>query len=363
MGYLEVVSDATSDPKGEKDLPPEFSRDDGPVSQPPSAAGLEDDSLEQQWGKVLTGKTRKAARKLRTKLPEGLRLDLGQLFPRLTGWRTRRTNQAHLDMLHQASRVLRDALMPDETVRLITMGTVNHWWEALFLGSRALRINRTLIVLTDVRIILIHTDRHFRPRSYANEIPIFSIKRIRGGLFGSMTIETRRRVFAFSQIQRADMKLFREAVENNPEAQGRFRYLCPACFRPSDRFVETCPHCDTTFLSPRAAGLRSLFLPGLGNFYLGLRGIAVAEFLFFLAASGLVGMLIYLSAQRGVPFPSRLFPLGLMVVVNGLDALATFAMARKGLYSRDGKLPTKSTSPIAPLTPSPKSVLNGQLPQ
>jgi hypothetical protein len=349
-----------SEPSEKTQLPPEFSRDDEVTTGPPSSAGLEDDSLEMQWGKVLTGKKRKAAHRLRDRLPEGLRLDLSQLFPRLSGWRSKRTNIAHLDMLHQASRVLRNALMPDETVRLISLGTVNHWWEALFLGARALHINRTLIVLTNIRILLIHTDRHFRPRSYANEIPIFAIKRIRGGLFGSMTIETKKRVFQLSQIESADVKLFREAVEHNPEAQGEFRYLCPACFRPSVEFISSCPHCDTAFLRAPAAGLRSLALPGLGNFYLGHRWIAVLEFFFFLLAGGLTAMLIFIRTDKGVPFPSRFFPLGIMVVVNGLDALATFAVARKGLFSRDGKLPTAQKNPSVPLTPGPP--LNDALP-
>ena len=89
---------------------------------------------------------------------------------------------------------------------MITFGMVNHTWETLMMGIWSYTINRTLMVLTNERLLLIHTDTKANPESYINAIPLDHIKKIRASLLGGLNIKTGKKTLYLTGVPRADAK-------------------------------------------------------------------------------------------------------------------------------------------------------------
>jgi len=53
--------------------------------------------------------------------------------------------------------------------------------------------------------------------------------------------------------------------------------ICPACYKELAKGLSACTTCDMAFKAPKKALMRSLILPGLGDFYLGHRVLGTLE--------------------------------------------------------------------------------------
>lgn len=288
-------------------------------------------------------------RELARLLPPDLPLDLEGVFPRLEGWGMRRANRKRAELLAKAASVVKAALTAGERVRYVASGIVSLWWELALAGWVSLLINRTTIVLTDQRLLLIHVDRRGAPESYANEVKLTAIRRVKRGWLGSsLRLELGQRSRSFTSMRRQDTEHLRRVLPARREAVGGLAWLCPACFQAAVAHGR-CARCRTPVKSPGTAALRSLVLPGLGDFYLGHRVLAALEMLGAMFAWVVVISLLLpaMAEATGVwPFFASLAGIATVLLVNGFDAVLTYWQAKKGLYSMDGHLPTASPSGI-----------------
>lgn len=107
-------------------------------------------------------------------------------------------------------------------------------------------------------------------------------------------------------------------------------HLGPHCGRVASLGLAGCPECEGAFKSPRRAGVLSVVFPGLGDFYMGHRKLAVMEILF----AGLL-WLVFLMPTPEYPLTvgSGVFLVGILVVfVHVPDAVGTWHLARGGVY-------------------------------
>ena len=111
--------------------------------------------------------------------------------------------------------------------------------------------------------------------------------------------------------------------------------LCPHCYEAVEQFPSLCPHCQGRFKSGSRAGLLSLAFPGLGDWYLGHRGLAICEML-GAAAMWSIMVLGWLGSQEAGEAASLATMAGVAVVmivfVHGLDAWVTRHTGHKGIY-------------------------------
>jgi hypothetical protein len=282
-------------------------------------------------------------RELARLLPADLPVDLDRVFPKLDGWGMERSNRKRAELLAKAAPVLKAALAPDERVQYVATGVVSLWWEQLMAGWVSMLVNRTTLVLTTQRLLLIHTNSRGRPESYVNQIRLDGIRSVkRGWLGGALKLTLGRGSRTLTGIRRSDSTQLVTMLAGRPTAASGVTALCPACFEPAAGH-RACARCRTSVKSPRTAALRSLLLPGLGDFYLGHRILASMEMVGSLVTwFVIIGLMLAAFAPDSEQSVAIVAVFGglLLLVVNGVDALLTYAQAKKGLHSLDRHLPT-----------------------
>ena len=291
---------------------------------------------------------------LEHQLPQGIAVDFDALFPRLTGWGVEKKNRKRIELLTKVAPVLAGVLQAGETVQFVTRGSVNLWWEMVCMGVWAQVINGTAIVCTNLRLLLIHTHRDM-PKSYINQIPRAAVKKVTSGL-GSMTVKLGSGTIAFAAVPGADKKILAQRIPVNPRASGGKEFLCPKCYAVYKTHITQCRQCWVAFKSPAVAARRSALLPGLGDYYLGHRGLALLE-MFGSLTVWLVVLVLMVDAFQGAdPVLNLVIALGMLVVTHGVDAALTHAQGRKGLIAMDDRLATglKTATPVSqPSVPVP----------
>lgn len=280
-----------------------------------------------------------ARSELEGSLPKDLPVDFDAIFPRLTGWGAAKANRKRLDLLNKLAPVLRPALEPGETVQWLTQGTVNLGWEQLMMGLWANLVNRTGMVLTNERLLLIHLSGK-EPAMYVNQVRRSALKKS-AGLF-SLVIKLGSGKIILSGVSGADKKTLKGLLGKNAGAAGGKEYLCPTCYVPHEKFVLVCNNCQEQFKSPFVAALRSWFFPGLGDYYLGHHGLAVMEMLGSLFIWSGAIFVIYESYLEKAVVGGAIGALLTVAVINMFDAAMTHAQARKGLQALDGRLGTRA---------------------
>jgi hypothetical protein len=280
-------------------------------------------------------------------IPAQLPVDMASVFPKRKGLGLAKKNKKRALLLAEAAAVLGASLGEGERILGVSQAVANLWWEAYFLGWMSYAINTTTLVVTDQRLLLIHTNNKGKVQSYANAIPFSAVKKVKkGALFGFLSLELAQGRFSFTRIARQDAKRIKELVRISQNPEGGRQYLCPACFHPHKDHATACGQCRTQVKSPQKAAFRSLFLPGLGDFYLGHRMLAVFEMVG--SAFGWLILLGFLASALTDDNPDTqgaswaLFGIFAVIVGlgHGVDMLLTRAMGKKGMISMDGALPT-----------------------
>jgi hypothetical protein len=278
---------------------------------------------------------------LKALLPATIAVRFEEMFPNLRSGRLKRRDRRRAEMLRKAEPVLRLALNPLEVVRFTTNGVRQLTWWLLTAGSMNPFANRTTLVLTDRRVLLIHTDSKQRPRLFANQLPLERI-RSTSGRNSYVFIRSGREQLMFHGVKRSEARQLKGLLESTATKKGGWQNLCPHCFTATDDAPLSCAKCGEVFKSPKKAALRSLLFPGLGDFYLGYRKYALLEImgaslLWALFLSTLVPA-VMAKGLDGVLVAGPL--LGLLALIHIGDALLTRAKAMTGLHSKDGALPT-----------------------
>lgn len=278
---------------------------------------------------------------LRRRLPASIAVRHEAMFPSLRKGKLTRRDRKRAEMLRKAEPVLRRALDPLEIVLFATNGVRQLMWWLLTAGSMNPFANRTTLVLTDKRVLLIHTDWRQRPCMFANQLPLDRIVATTGRN-SYVTIRSGREQLLFHGVRRSEARHLRNLLQTAAAGEGGWQNLCPRCFEAIEGAPESCPACGEGFKSPHTAALRSLIFPGLGDFYLGYRKYALLE---MIGAGVLWGLFVStlipavrLKGAQGIVVALPL--LALIALVHAGDALLTRNKARMGLHSKDGRLPT-----------------------
>ena len=283
---------------------------------------------------------------LKALLPASIAVRFEEMFPDARNGRIKRRDRTRAEMLRKAEPVLQRALNPMEVVRFTTNGVRQLTWWLLTAGSMNPFANRTTLVLTDRRVLLIHTDSKQRPRMFANQLPLERV-RSTSGRNSYIFIRSGREQLMFHGVKRSEARQLKGLLESAATKKGGWQNLCPRCFTATDDAPLSCEKCGEEFKSPKKAALRSLLFPGLGDFYLGYRKYATLE---IIGASLLwalfLSTLIPAVMAKGLDGALVAAPLlALLALIHVGDALLTRAKAMTGVHSKDGTLPTTEKVP------------------
>jgi hypothetical protein len=263
------------------------------------------------------------------------------MFPNVRNGRMKRRDRKRADMLRKAEPVLEQVLNPMEVVRFATNGVRQLTWWLLTAGSMNPFANRTTLVLTDKRVLLIHTDSKQRPRMFASQLPLERI-RATTGRNSYVFIRTGREQLMFHGVKRSEARQLRGLLDSTATKEGGWQNLCPRCFAATDGAPPSCEQCGEEFKSAKKATLRSLLFPGLGDFYLGYRKYAMLEIigatLLWTLFLSTLGPAVTAKGIGGALVAGPLF--ALLAFIHIGDARRTRAKAKTCLHSKDGNLPT-----------------------
>jgi hypothetical protein len=258
------------------------------------------------------------------------------LIPDRKGRYKTRKNNLKIKMMAAIRPVLDRLLDDDEQLGSIAGGTAYYPLE-LILGNGALTVlyNRYVLAATNKRVIAVNTHYKMnKPASYLFQFDYNELKKVSKGIFGTSLTLTRkrgkRRVFTAIKKGLAgemrDWVLPRIDPDQSIDASTALcDKLCPACLTPLSSKLETCPQCRAVFKAPVKAALRSLLLPGWGDIYLGHRFLGCCETF----GSLLVWAYALIMIATG---QAETIAVGvvLLLMFNGMDALMTLHMAKKG---------------------------------
>lgn len=267
-----------------------------------------------------------------------------EVFPE-EGRRARSLSKKRFRMLQRLDPLLDRMLADGERVHFATWGMEYAFWEQYFLGLWALLVNRRVLVVTDRRLLLLQVHRGSRPGALKAQIEYRAVARATTRSFGFLLLELRDgKKVTLSGVPGPDRKRLLAAVERFrgqggaalPGRVGR-QNLCPHCCATVAGLPAACPHCHRPFKSARRAFYRSLVFPGLGDLYLGLRGLGAVEMLgAALVWTGVAAVALIPGDHEPLTALELGVIAGLVVVlVHGPDALVTRHTALKGLYPEE----------------------------
>jgi predicted Zn finger-like uncharacterized protein len=241
-----------------------------------------------------------------------------------------RRNRLKVQILMAVADALDKLLNQGEQVMRVARGTAYYPAE-IFLGNGWLTMmyNHYAIVATNQRVLCINVNSRMKRRThYLFQVLYGDIKKVKRGWLGSLVFQrarSKRRVFTgVKRFMSKDLKDFimqrKEQVEQEPEVV--LENLCPSCFEPLQAGLKVCPSCKATFKEPKKASLRSLLLPGLGDFYLGHRALGILE----LMGSVMVWFVAAVWVLTGGLFMAAF----VLLFYNGMDGMLAYHMAKKG---------------------------------
>lgn len=251
----------------------------------------------------------------------------------------KRILERKLKVLNGIEPFLMKVIKNDEKVYYISYGIKNSMFDHMFLGAIAYFINRKIFVFTNKRIVMVKYHGKFKPSELYCEIPYQHIVNIKSTLSGNIKLHfSDGKKELFTGIPKVDRRyistIFAKLKENGIAGKeiGSVLNLCPHCFERVDGFPHECTKCHGKFKSPNKTALLSLIFPGIGDIYLGHKGLGVLQVL--------GGLLVWLSFSIPQPAtatseasgPTLLGALILFVAMHGIDSLVTMNTAKKGIY-------------------------------
>jgi hypothetical protein len=271
------------------------------------------------------------------------------------GWFARRRAKARFKLLQKLDAKLTRVLRPNERVYFVSTGSLNSGAEQFFAGWAAYYINLRALIFTTERVILMQIGGNSKPRELVTELPYTSIRQVKATWSGFCeVILANGKKHRFSGMPKADRKFLRdflagvvsgESTASLAKKSDGLVHLCPHCFTGVPAWPLVCGDCGGGIKSARTAALLSLLFPGLGDWYLGHRGLAAMEMMgtaflwFVLVIAPLAGIE---TDEEPVPADSVYWAVA-AVLIGGthlIDSALTHCFARKGHHP--GKPPLAS---------------------
>lgn len=267
----------------------------------------------------------------------------GTIFDNRT-WRASLRSKLKFQLLQLIDAKLQAMLHEGERVRYVTLGCGVSFWESYLLGWVVYFLNRRAIVITSRRILLLQIGSRNRPGELVAQLRYSAIARVTSTLLGYTKLHlVNGDTYVFAYVPKADRRFLQSLVKWTGQGMGQdrvgFEDLCSHCYAVVAGQPERCASCGGTFKSSLRATLLSLAFPGLGDWYLGHRVVALIE----IVLAALLWLAVLIPYPEGaLPLPLRLiFAASIVVFVHGVDALTTRHIARKGLYPDRG--PSRAT--------------------
>ncbi len=267
------------------------------------------------------------------------------VYPLITGWGWKKDMKLRHSWLKQSLPKLQKCLHPGEEVLYVSRGTRYSLTEFLFMGIWANYINQYLLVVTNIRVLIFHCNSKGLIKNTSWMIFYHQIKKISPSLVGgSLTLGLQDgRKLQIVGMKKADRKrlpnIIRETQETCaekgfcPEGLQSLERLCSHCLKRMPTGEYFCPHCGGHHWTPSEIAWRSFVFPSWGDFVMGHHLLALMEcfagiFVWGLLFIGLLGAL--LTQDLDLLFGA----LVIFVIANGIDAIVTSHIARRGLHPR-----------------------------
>ena len=271
-------------------------------------------------------------------------------------WRSRRLSKRKLRALKRVDESLQAMLDEGERVFFLTFGSTVGFWESYFAGWIVYYLNQRVIALTTQRMLLMQISSGYRPRPLRFQLVYDAIVRVKGTLLGNTKIRARNgKSYLFTRVPKADRKYIQQLVEElrddqpaSPSNAVAMENLCPHCHRAVAGRPRRCPECGGRFKSASVAGWLSFLFPGLGDLYLGHWKFAIFEIL----CGAFIWLAFVLTDPETTRSPADIaVEAGFVVlVIHGIDALATRHIGLKGLYPAGGTDTQEALQPDGGLT-------------
>ena len=271
------------------------------------------------------------------------RLNLEAIFLEESVKGATKINRKKVPLLQLAAPVISRMLFSGEAIEFIARGVLFSPAEQMYAhGIWARFANITTVILTNYRLLFLNTDGKGRPLDMnyhqARFDRLTAVKS--GSFFPNFQLSFgKRNIKTFQELSKPDRQALKDRLSPKvgqpsvalfPEIQGDtggFENLCPVCFRPVPLKTYHCPTCQAAFRTPGQAALRGLFLPGLGDLYLGRKTLG--------AFKAVVYLLVYvILIGIGVADPKiENFIMAIIIIpaLNIMDSLVTYFTAKKGL--------------------------------
>ena len=243
----------------------------------------------------------------------------------------------------KAAALMRAILEPGEKISLVTTAWRSSFVDDIFLGIPTILSNRTLVVGTGRRLLLIRcAGRNLEPWGFVTEVPRSALLAAMAVPF--MSIFTTTGTIRLIGVPGSGKRSLTQPFAPDAKPTGRPRHLCPACFVAHERHIPRCWRCGVRFRSPWKAALRSFLLPGLGDAYLGSFAVGVMTAL----TTGFLwlNVIAFLRAADRVSGPqaeavaatASLF-MALALGAHVIAGVVTGVRALRGLIALTGELP------------------------
>ncbi len=204
------------------------------------------------------------------------------------GWFARRRAKARFKLLQKLDAKLTRVLHPEERVYFVSVGSLSSSVEQFFAGWAAYCINLRALIFTTERVILMQVGGNKKPRELVSELSYTSIREVKATWSGFCEVVLANgKKHRFSGMPKVDRKFLRDFLKDVVAGGGKagslgrksdgLVHLCPHCFTGVPAWPVSCGDCGGGIKSARTAALLSLVFPGLGDCYLGHRGLAVME--------------------------------------------------------------------------------------
>lgn len=284
---------------------------------------------------------------------------LDKMFPKLSGWGAKGEAKRKVKLIANVEPLLSRMLQQGEEILYVAKGVQYKFSEHYFMGIWAAMINQTVFVLTNVRLIMLRTDTHGKPKSTYWMIYYSQIDKFKGSWTGTVNVKlrdsTKLTFTGFSGTDRKSMPaIFEEILEKyrahgfDPEVSQSRENICTHCLVRVPKDEYNCGKCQAEYWTPSEVALRSLMFPSWGDFVMGHTAFACVE-LFGYAVLWLFIVIIFAGALSEGPeavFGAAIFAAVALAFSHLPDAALTYYIAKKGLHPKTGPQPRAET-PLA----------------
>ncbi|HBN79004.1 MAG TPA: hypothetical protein DD473_24965 [Planctomycetaceae bacterium] len=294
-------------------------------------------------------------KELKTTLPEGIAFHLESVFPKVKGWGWKKAFKTKLQYIKNTQEILEDSLHEGEEVLYISKGTRYSFVEYYFMGIWAMMINHTVFVLTNLRLVMIHSSSKGKPKKTLWMIYYSQIDKFKGTWNGMLNLKLKDgKKLAFTGFPKADRKtmpvIFQEALDRyretgfDPESSQSLENLCTHCKDKVPKHEHDCDNCGATYWKPYELAWRSFIFPSWGDFLMGHTTIAILEMFGGIMTWTAFVVLLVSGIQNSNP--EDIFVAFFVVgIAHGIDAAITAHIAGKGLHPKKGPSPLETELP------------------